>query len=418
MATIPALALIPSAYKASKVYSVLPNNGNGDFTFSRTGTATRVNKDGIIETVASDVPRLDYSDGSCPALLLEPQRTNVITYSEDFGTFWVETDSVLNNNYASSPTGEFNAYRFIDNNAGGLGNVSLNKTFVLTTDTTYTFSVFAKKDQVNFISLRTGGFSAPSSGNTYFDIENGALGNVRPDHTANIKDYGNGWYRCSITFSVSGADATGILAIYANEQDNVITSQRDNTTSVLLFGAQLEAGNYPTSYIPTTGSAVTRSADSCLNGGNSDLFDTEEGVLYAELQTLANEPTNRYVSLSDGVGSPYTNSLSIQYRSDGAIRVYLGGLGTSNLLCIISSVDATNINKIAVRFKDGDMAVYLNGINQSLFGGFVYTNVTGLNQLSFHQPGINTNLFYGKCKDIRIYNEALTDTELATLTSL
>ena len=82
MATIPALALIPSAYKASKVYSVLPNNGDGDFTFSRTGTATRVNKDGLIETVLSDVPRLDYSDSSCPALLLEPQRTNTFLNSE------------------------------------------------------------------------------------------------------------------------------------------------------------------------------------------------------------------------------------------------------------------------------------------------------------------------------------------------
>lgn len=291
MANKPKLAFIPSAYKTSKVYSVLPNNGNGDFAFSRTGTATRVNKDGLIETVGSNIPRLDYSDGSCPSLLLEPQRTNLITYSEDFDTFWVENDSVLNNNYASSPTGEFNAYRFIDNNAGGSGNVSLNKTFVLTTDTTYTFSVFAKKDQVNFISLRTAGFSSPSSGNTYFDVENGALGNVRPDHTANIKDYGNGWYRCSITFSISGADATGILAIYANEQDNVLTSQRDDTTSVLLFGAQLEQGSYPTSYIPTTGSAVTRLADNCS-------LDTTGLGLTEITETFSDDTTNVITTIS------------------------------------------------------------------------------------------------------------------------
>ena len=76
---IPSLAMIPSGYKDGKVYSVLPSNGDGDFTFSRGSNATRVNKDGLIETITGDTPRLDYSDGSCPSLLLEPQSTNLIT---------------------------------------------------------------------------------------------------------------------------------------------------------------------------------------------------------------------------------------------------------------------------------------------------------------------------------------------------
>ena len=81
---IPSLAMIPSGYKDGKVYSVLPSNGDGDFTFSRGSNATRVNKDGLIETITGDTPRLDYSDSSCPSLLLEPQSTNLIPYSEDF----------------------------------------------------------------------------------------------------------------------------------------------------------------------------------------------------------------------------------------------------------------------------------------------------------------------------------------------
>ena len=90
---IPSLAMIPSGYKDGKVYSVLPSNGDGDFTFSRGSNATRVNKDGFIETVTGDTPRLDYSDSSCPSLLLEPQRTNLIPYSEDFSqSYWNKSE--------------------------------------------------------------------------------------------------------------------------------------------------------------------------------------------------------------------------------------------------------------------------------------------------------------------------------------
>ena len=83
------LAMIPSGYKASKVYSLIPNSSDGDFDFARSSSATRVNKDGLIETVATNVPRLDYPliDGvvqDTPSLLLEPQRINRIAHSEDF----------------------------------------------------------------------------------------------------------------------------------------------------------------------------------------------------------------------------------------------------------------------------------------------------------------------------------------------
>ena len=88
----PSLALIPSAYKVGKVASVLPESGKGDFTFTRGSEATRINASGLIEAVGDDVPRIDHSDGGCPILLLEPQRTNLIQYSEDFSdASWTKT---------------------------------------------------------------------------------------------------------------------------------------------------------------------------------------------------------------------------------------------------------------------------------------------------------------------------------------
>ena len=92
---IPSLAMIPSGYKATKLYSVLPTDGVGDFTVARASTATRVNQAGLIETVGADVPRLDYSDGGCPVLLTEPQSTNELLWSEDYTQgYWTKGDVV------------------------------------------------------------------------------------------------------------------------------------------------------------------------------------------------------------------------------------------------------------------------------------------------------------------------------------
>ena len=107
MAT-PTLTMIPSGYKAEKVYSVLPTNGDGDFTFNRNDTATRVNKSGLIEQVATDIPRLDYSDGSCPSLLTEPQIINLITNSNSAGSVG---GGIITLNAAISPDGTSNAFK-------------------------------------------------------------------------------------------------------------------------------------------------------------------------------------------------------------------------------------------------------------------------------------------------------------------
>ena len=109
------LVQIPSGYKSGTLYSVVPNTADGDFDFTRGSTATRVNKDGLIETVASGVPRLDYPllDGvvqDCPTLLLEPQRTNSITYSEDFSdSSWNKNNATVTSNNTTAPDGTTNA---------------------------------------------------------------------------------------------------------------------------------------------------------------------------------------------------------------------------------------------------------------------------------------------------------------------
>lgn len=91
MSVKPTIALIPSAYNTSKIYSVLPTDDSGDFSFSRTTKGTRINKDGLVEVIDIDTPRLDYSDGNCPKLLLEKQATNLYVNSATLVTQSVTT---------------------------------------------------------------------------------------------------------------------------------------------------------------------------------------------------------------------------------------------------------------------------------------------------------------------------------------
>ena len=144
--------MTPTAYSVGSMNSIFPTNGDGNFTFDRSSTATRVNKEGLIETVAIDTPRLDYPliDGvvqSEPALLLEPSRTNLLTYSEDFSN-WTNANSTDSSNQIISPDGTQNADKVITNNGSINGQVqqTVSKSGVATT---YTYSVFAKKGEWN-----------------------------------------------------------------------------------------------------------------------------------------------------------------------------------------------------------------------------------------------------------------------------
>ena len=120
----PKLALIPSGYKGSTnptVYSILPNDASGDFDYERNGNATRVRKDGLIEELTvDDTPRLDWLNSDCPSLKLEPQRTNLITYSEDFSNGWSYFDSSIDANVLISPSGVLNASKFIEGNGASI----------------------------------------------------------------------------------------------------------------------------------------------------------------------------------------------------------------------------------------------------------------------------------------------------------
>jgi hypothetical protein len=398
---IPKLALIPSTVGGS-VYSVLPSNGDGDFDFTRASAATRINAQGLIETVAVGDNRLNYPllDGTvqtCPHLLLEPQRTNLITYSEDFSNAaWTKSDSSITSNAAISPDGTLNADKVTG--SGYLQNVNS-----LTATNTYTFSFFWKKDTSNVVKILLS--STGTDEQLSINTNTLALISQLGINSYNNISYGNDWYRLSMTWTEANTEPTGI---------RISADESDATSSLFIWGAMLEQSSYPTSYIPNYGTAlgVTRSAETCNNAGDVNTFNDSEGVLFAEISALADDGTNRRISISNGSTS---DRIVLGYTaSSNQLIVLVSSNSVSGVASIVNIDNSLQFNKIALKYKLNDFALWINGIEVLTDNSL--NSPIGLNDLSF-EGADNLNDFYGSTKQIQYYNTALNDSDLETLTS-
>jgi hypothetical protein len=180
-----------------------------------------------------------------------------------------------------------------------------------------------------------------------------------------------------------------------------------------MWGGQQEVAAFQTSYIPTTSSTVTRSADVCNNAGTSATFNDSEGVLFAEIAALADDGTNRTISISDGTN---TNQIVMRYSSTAnQVTAYITDGGVITAQFNYTLIDALNYNKIALKYKVNDVALWVNGSEVA-----TDTNATmpsGFDELKFSRAD-GANDFYGKTKQLMVFNEALSDSELQALTTI
>ena len=368
---IPSLALIPTGFKDGKLYSVLPESGAGDFDVVRGSGATRVNKDGLIELITdTNTPRLDYTDGGCPSLLLEPQSTNLVTYSEDFSQWSASGTPVVTLNYGVSPDGtqngtriEFDADERIRSNFSASGD--------------FTFSVYLKGSGV--ITLRD---------NTNVHRQNVTL-------TSN-------WVRYDLSFN---ATITSVQ----------IQNQNAGAVDCEIYGAQVEALPYATSYIPTSGAIATRLADAVAGAGDATTFNSTEGVLYAEA-TVENTGAFKTMIRLTATDTSTSDGLWIYARSNNQLQGVLR-VGSVDQVALTSPLTYSGFVKVAFKYKENEFALWINGAEVvSDTSGAVFSANT-LSKLGL-KLGTNTNPFFGKVKDLRTYNTALTDAELLTLTTI
>ena len=402
------LVVVPSGYKASKVYAQKPQTTDGQLAFTRSTTATRVNSAGLIEASAVNLPRLDYLNSSCPRLLLEPQRTNLVTYSEQLdNAAWSKEDILsVTANAVVSPDGSTNADLVIPNTTSA--DHSIYQTSGI--GSAQTFSTFAKAGGYNFIFL--GANNAVAANGVFFNLSNGTISQNTSSFTATITSYGNGWYRCTISiaswpsgYAIICTSATGTSFVHAG----------NGTSGVYVWGAQLEAGAYATSYIPTLGASVTRGADAASKTGISSLIGQTEGTLFVDftLNGLADYGTP--ISVNDG---STTNYIWLTIFANGTLRAELYN-GAAQASISYSGAVAGGRYKMAFGYKANDFAFYVNG-------ALVGTDSTGTTFSGTTLSRVDTNLtnsaLYSTASEsinqALLFTTRLTNAQLAELTTI
>ena len=367
------------AVKEDKLLAYNDNSGrffNKEFDFARGSSATYVAKDGLIKSAASDVPRIDFSDSTNGALLLEPQSTNLLPYSEDFShNTWTDIDVSLESGYLA-PDGTNNAYKV--------------------TSTSTSSHLYAAGDyaQIRHKSI----YARTLSGTGTISLCNR---NSDPNSLFTITEQ---WQR----FDISHSDTNLFYAVD-------FRAAAATLSEVIIWGGQLEQGSYATSYIPTSGSSTTRLADVCNNSGSAQDFNSEEGVLYCEIAALADDGTSRYISLSDGTQE---SAVAIWFSpTSNQILVFVKNSGTFTSVMLTTSYNTINFNKIAISYKVNNFSFWVNGVKVATdTSGNTFSSNT-LTELAFDDGGGN-NSFYGKTKNIQVFTEAKSDEFLAALTTI
>jgi hypothetical protein len=355
----------------------------------------------------TNLPRIDYTSGT-GSLKLEPQRTNSFPYSEDFANSdWTKDRLSITGNSIISPDGTLNASKITENTENGTHRIS-DTIIVSGTDVAYTQSVFAKSGgNGRYLRMFRG---SGTYNNAVFDLENGtvvAQGGSRIINTK-IEAYPNGWYRCISTYTTQFGN---IATYYGLQNGNTDSYQGDGTSHIYLWGAQLEESSYSTSIIPTSGSTVTRLADVCNNAGSSDLINSTEGVLYAEVSK--NTTTiDGGIAISDGSTD---NRILLYFDTSGNIRAYVYASGEQARINT-SGLNYTLMNKIAIKYSATSTKFFVNG-NQVGSTDTSSNMPSGLSELAFDNGGGGSD-FYGNVKTVAVFKEALSDTELQKLTTI
>jgi hypothetical protein len=430
----PSLILVPARFKTGKLYTpVATTSGglvlgaSGDFNVTRATTATRFNSAGLIESVASGIPRLDYytSGGTagCPALLVEPSGSNGILNSQNTATSWTlgvnltsgytDVIGVSGNNLTVAVSGSGIGFAL-----GRLGRAGLN--VALASGSTYTISFLMKQTGAHTI----GGYYAAITGGAAGDL--GAGFNVSGSFSSGsvfnsagttsrirrVERFGTDVFRCSETFTMS---ASGTLTNFFVAPLVSVTLQ-DNPavgTTMSFAAPQIELGAIPTSFIPTTTAAVTRNADVIsVTGAVSGCIGQTEGTIYAEV-VLSSINANQLISLGT-----LNDRIMINFDSSGSVLalIRVGGVN-ANYTATIPAIPATGgVYKIALGYKANDYCFAVNGVAYaSIASRGVPANMSAL---YLGASVFSTAQLNDRIRAAALYTTRLTNSELAALTTL
>ena len=392
----------------------------GDFTVDRNDKKYVLGSGGTIVEYAEDEPAFEFNaDGSYKGLLVEPAATNICKQSEDFTTTWSPSNATITTNATTAPDGNTTADKLNDNSGGGTGLVYVYQNITVSAETKYTASVFLKADQLAFARVQaTGITTTPTSGYQYFGLSgDGSLGTAVGLDDSTITAYPNGWYRCSITWTQGAGDTIFEFVILLADSISSATVDRDGTSSIFVWGAQVEASPIATSYIPTTTASVTRVKDDITLGSASSLIGQTEGTLYVEVDwRLATGTFQELLNASDGTGNNviaiYNNSSPVE------LRMYARADANTKTAQGVSSTGFSGIQKIAFAYADADFELYRNGSSVSSDTVGSLAALATLTDIDIGQAATSVSTTNMHIRAVALYPKRLSDAEAQALTTL
>jgi len=353
-----------------------------------------------------NIPRLDYSNGTCPSLLVEPQRTNIYTWSSSFdNAAWSKTDASIIASAIISPDGLVNASKLNDNTNNAQHGILR---FIVGLASPTTISFFVKEAEYSRCCIE----NYSDGGRVVFNISTMSVVSTSSNFTnATVEEYANGFIRVSATtVGTSGNKAFGLGLINNSGQNSFVGT---GTSGIYVYGAQAEAGAYPTSYIPTTSASVTRNADVISKTGISSLIGQTEGTFFVDV-FKPNQASLFIFMIANSVGAnAYMNSIFL-YQVGNNIFVCESYIGGVQQFAFSTSTLSNGRHKLAIAYKQNDFAFYIDG---QLIGTDTSGNIPTMSAFEINGADVS-NMSNVNVNATALWKTRLTNTQLAQLTTI
>ena len=373
---------VPSAYNISKIYVPIPNTAAADFSFTRNSVATRINENGLIEEMAENVPRIDYSGGGCLVLFLEDSAENLIEYSDDISQWDANNGSSVSLSSVYSPSGTQDVYKI---QFSTQLNSRVEERIFSVPNGDYVFSFYAKADTVKTIRAKNQ-FQSQSS--NYNDI------NLTTE-----------WQR----FEIIGTQTIDGVSAFPQ-----FVSQDGVADSFYVWGAQFEQGSVATSYIPTNGTPVTRAAETNVKTGDiSDIIDSTKGVFEVDLSLFSNK-NNKYIEISDN-DNLYRLGIIFVNENDNLITIQTKVNG--NAYSFGANMNPFVMSNIKVSFTEASLGLKINSVLVKNYKDFEGFGENKFSKISYSQSN-GSNPFRGTSKGVAIKPIESFDSTLKTLSEV
>jgi len=358
----------------------------------------------------SNVPRLDYLGSSCPRLLLEPQRTNIAQRSEDFSdSYWSKFNTTITVNATTSPDGYVNADKFVENTANNFH--SMDSTFASGTGV-FTASIYAKQSERRYLRLNITEITPAVDHSALFDLQTGTVLNFTTGVTASIQSAANGFYRVIITSpALVGGQVRMATLMQTTTSASPETYLGNGTSGMFLWGAQLEAGAYATSYIPTLAASVTRVADAASKTGISSLIGQTEGTIFFSISESFDLSSTFIAQFDDG-----TNSNRIGIVISSGLAEFFSQVGGSTVAQVnAGAVSSNGAFKCALAYANNDYAFAVNGV---IVGTDTSGAVPATSVMRLGNDANGNGVKGAKYEQALLFPTRLTNAQMQELTSL